>query len=127
MDLSCAEKARMMRKEKEFIQKHKEKLAQKLEEKITIAEKINKALKESEEKYRNLVERARDGIIIIRKGLIVYTNPFLLEKFGYKTDEVYGKLFALFVSKSERKKLEGYYKKRSKNQGICKRGGSGER
>ncbi|OGF28580.1 hypothetical protein A2331_04190 [Candidatus Falkowbacteria bacterium RIFOXYB2_FULL_34_18] len=102
--------------EKEFIQKHKEKLAQKLEEKITIAEKINKALKESEEKYRNLVERARDGIIIIRKGLIVYTNPFLLEKFGYKTDEVYGKLFALFVSKSERKKLEGYYKKRMTGQ-----------
>ncbi|MFZ2052961.1 MAG: PAS domain S-box protein [Candidatus Aminicenantales bacterium] len=40
------------------------------------------ALRESEEKYRNLVERANDGITIIQDGFVKYANLRLAEMWG---------------------------------------------
>ena len=37
------------------------------------------ALHESEEKYRNLIERANDGITILQDGVFRYVNPSLVE------------------------------------------------
>ncbi len=42
-----------------------------------------KNLKESENKYRTLVEASTDGLIMILEGQIVYTNNALLEMLGY--------------------------------------------
>jgi PAS domain S-box-containing protein len=46
-------------------------------------------LQESEEKYRNLVERANDGIAIIQDSLIKYVNPSLANITGYSPEELY--------------------------------------
>ncbi|MFX1507409.1 MAG: PAS domain S-box protein [Promethearchaeota archaeon] len=45
-------------------------------------------LQESEEKYRNLVERANDGIIIVQDSLIKYINPSLVNITGYSPEEL---------------------------------------
>lgn len=52
-----------------------------------------KALKESEIRYRRLFEAARDGILILERdaGVIMDANPYLLELLGYELDEVVGK------------------------------------
>lgn len=105
-------------KENVFIKKHKEKIAKKLEEKIAITERINKALKESESKYRNLVELARDGIVIIQDGNIEYVNPYLLERFGYRKDVVRGFPFLSFVASGQKKKLKTYYKDRMSGKKV---------
>ncbi len=51
---------------------------------------IIRGLKESEEKYRNLVERANDGIVINQDGIIKYANPRIQRIIGYKAIEVIG-------------------------------------
>ncbi len=49
---------------------------------------VEKSLRESEEKYRNLVERASDGITIVQNSLIKYVNPSLVTMIGYTTEEI---------------------------------------
>jgi PAS domain S-box-containing protein len=55
---------------------------------ITERKKYEKALKESEKKYRNIFERARHGLFISSKeGRFLDCNPTLLDMFGYGTKE----------------------------------------
>ena len=54
-------------------------------------------LKESEEKYRNVIERANDGIIIIQNELIRYANPRLEEITGFRLDEAINIPFNDFI------------------------------
>jgi len=43
---------------------------------------LDRKLKESEEKYRTLIEESRDGIGIIQDGILKYVNPALFEMLG---------------------------------------------
>ncbi|HYX08443.1 MAG TPA: PAS domain S-box protein, partial [Bacteroidales bacterium] len=45
-------------------------------------------LKESEDKYRNLVELAGDVILVIQDRKICFTNPSVLDIFGYEQSEL---------------------------------------
>jgi len=61
-------------------------------EDITNEKQTRKALKESEAKYKQLVESANS--IIMRmdiKGTITFINPFAQQLFGYRAEEVLGK------------------------------------
>ena len=61
-------------------------------EDITNEKQTRKALKESEAKYRELVESVSS--IILRmdgKGVITFMNPFALRFFGYSEQEILGK------------------------------------
>ena len=52
-----------------------------------------KALKDSETRYRRLFETAKDGILILdfETGQIVDVNPFLIDMLGYTHDDFVGK------------------------------------
>ncbi|MFO8182638.1 MAG: PAS domain S-box protein [Candidatus Aegiribacteria sp.] len=56
------------------------------------------SLKRSEEKYRTLVERSNDSIIIHRDGVIVFANRTAMELTGYGIEELIGNSFLNFVS-----------------------------
>ena len=59
--------------------------------------RIYRALHESEQKYRNLVEWAKDGIVILQNGVFEYVNPALLEMTGCTEKDLLGAPFADFL------------------------------
>ena len=61
---------------------------------ITERKKSEEKLRESEEKFRNIVELSPDGIIIIDlKGIIITCNPAFLSLTGFSKKEIVGKHF----------------------------------
>jgi PAS domain S-box-containing protein len=53
-------------------------------------ESINRALRESEAKFRGLVSQSLVGIVLIEDGRFVYSNAKFDEIFGYSSDEIRG-------------------------------------
>jgi diguanylate cyclase (GGDEF)-like protein/PAS domain S-box-containing protein len=51
-------------------------------------EKINRALRESEAKFRGLVSQSLVGIVLIEDGKFSYSNAKFDEIFGYSSDEI---------------------------------------
>jgi PAS domain S-box-containing protein len=68
-----------------------------LELEIQERKRAEEAAHQSEEKYRNLVERATDGIVIIQDGLIKYANPRLGEMTGYSPNDGIGMPFTKYI------------------------------
>lgn len=65
---------------------------------ITESKKAEQALKESEEKYRTLVEQASDGILVTDlQGIIIDMNSRLCAMFGYSKEEVVNKNVVEFL------------------------------
>jgi len=71
---------------------------------ITDRKKAEKALKESEEKYYNLIEHANDAIVSVNSaGVIIGFNKKAEEMFGYSREEVIGKTSYLLISQQTQK------------------------
>lgn len=60
---------------------------------ITGLKKAEDALRESEEKYRTLVERANDGILVIQDYVIRFSNSRAAEMWGGVPEELVGRQF----------------------------------
>jgi PAS domain S-box-containing protein len=79
---------------------------------ISRQKKAEEALRESEEKYRNVVERSNDGIVIVQDGLIKYANPSLEEMTGYKAGEAIDTPFTNYIDPDEVEESVGFYRRR---------------
>ena len=51
------------------------------------------ALRESEEKFRGVIEQYNDGIYVLQDDRFVFINPSYTEMIGYKLEEISGKDF----------------------------------
>ena len=69
-------------------------------------------LRESEEKYRSVVEKASDGIVILQDAKIKFINPRLAEMWGGPVDELLNRPITEFLHPDEVPKVLGRYKKR---------------
>ncbi|MFH1942844.1 MAG: PAS domain S-box protein [bacterium] len=85
---------------------------------ITVRKQAEEALKESEEKYRNLVERANDGIVIVQDGIVKYINPRLAEMWNSSVEEIIGTPFIDHLSPDERPTLVERYKQRMAGEDV---------
>src|SRR5581483_4978325 len=59
-----------------------------LEAALRQTERVARALRESEAKFRGIVSQSIVGIAIIEHGKLVYTNPKLDDMFGYEPEEM---------------------------------------
>jgi len=85
---------------------------------ITERKQAEEALRESEEKYRNLVELPNDGIIIIQNGKVQFSNTRLIEMFGYSIEEMMNTPFLDFVFPDERSRIADIHKRRLQGEDI---------
>jgi PAS domain S-box-containing protein len=59
---------------------------------ITEWKQLERSLRESEEKYRTLIEETHDAVVVLQGTEIVYVNPAFLKMFGYQNQaQVLGK------------------------------------
>ncbi|MDD5473000.1 MAG: PAS domain S-box protein [Candidatus Methanoperedens sp.] len=80
--------------------------------------RLNKKLRESEEKYRNLVERSNDGILIIQDGLVKFTNARLAELWGSSAEELLETPIIQHIHPDERDKVMERYQRRMTNEDV---------
>lgn len=68
---------------------------------VTELKQINKALSESEKRFRLLTESALTGVYLIQDNLFRYVNPALAATFGYSPNEIIDKLSPLELTAPE--------------------------
>jgi len=72
--------------------------------------RAQQALRESEEKYRSVVELANDGILISRDTHILFANSQLADMLGYSAPELVGTQFTRYMSQNHIQQLMTAYK-----------------
>ncbi len=60
--------------------------------------RLHEEIKESESKYKTLVEDINDGYFVSQNGRVVFANNAFLTMSGYAKDEVIGRDFKMFIS-----------------------------
>lgn len=63
---------------------------QKLQQQFHATEEVAAALRESEAKYRSLIERASDGILMVEEGRVVFANEKIMEMLSFPWSELAG-------------------------------------
>lgn len=82
---------------------------------ITEQKRIEEALREREEKYRMLVEKMQEGVLLEdAEGIISFVNPRTSEMLGYSEDELIGKHWSFVVSPEDRDRVQTETVKRPK-------------
>lgn len=70
---------------------------------VTERNHMEKALKQSEERHRWLVEKAPVAIGVIQKGVFKFINPRIIEIFGYSQEELASRPVSEFIHTDDRK------------------------
>ncbi len=85
---------------------------------ISQLKRTEERLRESEEKYRTLIEKANEAIIIIQDRRLVFANPSAAKLFGVPVEDLAGKPLAGFVWPEDRKLVSAKYRKRIASENI---------
>ena len=77
---------------------------------------MQNALRESEEKYRTLIENATDGIVIVQDGLLKFANQTMCDIMKYNMDELIDKPFLDYIDNAEHESLSLFHNRRMKGE-----------
>lgn len=72
---------------------------------ITERKQAEEAMRQSEERYRLLVESANEGIVVEQDGLLKFVNASLLEMTGYSAEEFTSQPFISYVHPEDRQAI----------------------
>jgi len=74
---------------------------------VTEQTEAKEALRQSEEKYRELVENINDVLFVIdRQCMVAYISPVIESVLGYGADELIGKCFLDYVNRQDQERAE---------------------
>lgn len=79
---------------------------------ITERIRLQEALSRSEEKYRSLIDKAYDGIIIVQEGMFKFANKAFCEMTQYEENELLNRPFVFLIAEEDRKVMMDYHKRR---------------
>ena len=85
---------------------------------VTDRKRAEGALKESEEKYRLLVENASDAIFIAQDNVVKFPNPRTLEMVGYTADQLAEIPFAELLHPDDRNMVIERHRKRLQGEWV---------
>jgi PAS domain S-box-containing protein len=73
---------------------------------ISDFEEVRQALRASRERYRNIIENTRDGVIVARDGVIVFSNPAIRTTLGgYTAEDIQGMPLKDFIHAKDRERI----------------------
>ncbi|MHB9105570.1 MAG: ATP-binding protein [Armatimonadota bacterium] len=84
----------------------------------TEQKKAEEALRESEQKFRLLADMTQTAIAIVQDGVIHYANPFLLQRGGYRQEELLGQSFLRVVQPEYHAMLVEHYQRRRRGEAV---------
>ncbi len=94
-----------------------EELEKKVLERTSNLTDANEKLKQSEEKYRRMVEVTGDVVYTSDyNGFFTYINPAAENLIGYKQDEIIGKHFTYFIAPDWKQRVQEFYHEQFKNK-----------
>ena len=88
---------------------------------LMLRSKVNQktsALRESEERYRNLFENAHEAIFVAQDGNLVFLNSRTTTQIGYSVEELKSKSFIEFIHPDDREMVIENHIKRMKGEEI---------
>jgi PAS domain S-box-containing protein len=85
---------------------------------ITRQKRAEQRLRESEEQYRNLVERAMDGIVILQDRVIVYANERAASMVGTAPGGLLGMPFAQYIHPDAAHEMTRLYQRRLAGEAV---------
>ena len=91
---------------------------QKLRDEISVRERSEQALRESEEKYRLLVENANDAIFIIQDDKVTFPNPKARQLSSQMNVAIDRQPFFDFVHPDDEDRVINWYERRLKNKDV---------
>ena len=80
-----------------------------------------KTLRESEERYRLLVETASEGILVAQGAVLQFVNPMVMEITGYTEEELTSRPFLEFIHQDDRELMKTNYLSRLKGEPVAQR------
>jgi PAS domain S-box-containing protein len=79
---------------------------------ITERKQAETAVRESEEKYRTVIEKANEAIMIAQDGVFVFANESLSRLLGIPSEQLKGTPFAQYIWPDDRASVVARYQKR---------------
>jgi PAS domain S-box-containing protein len=89
---------------------------------ITGRKQMEETLRESEEKYRLLIDTANESIIVAQDGQLKFVNNMTIELLeGYSEQELIGRPFSEFIHPDDKKMVVENYRRRIANEAAQQR------
>ncbi|MDD4971216.1 MAG: PAS domain S-box protein [Paludibacter sp.] len=79
---------------------------------LTETRKMQEQLQQSEEKYRTVIDKATDGIVITQEGLLKFVNNTMCEMVQYQKEEILETSFYDMVVKEDHQIMRDLHKRR---------------